>query len=46
MHKVSKKQRKALRSTWKLGKSRKLKDHVRRISNAMERSCRTRSNSF
>jgi hypothetical protein len=38
MMKVSKKQRKALRSVWRLGKPRKQMEHSRRINNAMERA--------
>lgn len=37
MHKLSKKQRKALRSVWRLGKPRSRKEHASRISRALER---------
>jgi hypothetical protein len=46
MRKVSKKQRKALRSVWRLGQPRKQMEHSRRINNAMERAlCRPNKNS-
>jgi hypothetical protein len=40
MMKVSKKQRKALRSVWRLAKPRKRTEHSRRISNAMAKGAR------
>lgn len=43
MVKVSKKQRKHLRAVWRLLKPRTVKEHSRRISNAMERACQNRN---
>jgi len=40
MHKISKKQRKLLRSVWRIGTARNRRVHSHRISNAMERGCR------
>lgn len=40
MVKVSKKQRKHLRAVWRLLKPRTVKEHSRRISNAMDKGAR------